>query len=294
MTAAATKLSAVFREFMAGARTSGMNSSVSKYDSRRISEALAADLISAGVDPACIRVEQRASESARYRLSPHLWDLILVSHGIPVVVIEWKTLNSSFRNTYNNRLDELVAAAISLRSSFAQADATAYWPHLAFLFIADPPQQPAGHDYLDRFADPLRSLVSDGRVDCACILRFDPDSRHLTDFSEDLAWGQFAASVVSATRTPRGERAEAGDLSAEVGRLFAHGNARGFASGFASTAAGQSAVEATIIENRREKIKELQGLAVAEGTTELQMQTAIGRNYWIFGGQYVDLAPVIS
>lgn len=59
MTAAATKLSAVFREFMVGTRTSGMNSSVSKYDSRRITEALAADLISAGVDPAGIRVEQR-------------------------------------------------------------------------------------------------------------------------------------------------------------------------------------------------------------------------------------------
>ena len=291
MTAAATELSAVFRDLMAEARHSATNSSVAKYDSRRITEALAADLIRAGVDPAGIRVEQRASESARYRLSAHLWDLVLVSQGIPVVVIGWKTLSSSFRNNYSNRLDELVATAISLRTSFARADAATYGPHLAFLFIADPPQRAAGHDYLDMFAGPLRSLVSDGLLDCACILRFDPNSQSLADFSEDLGFGEFAASVISAARSPRGERADAGDLSAEVGRLFAHGNARGFASGFASTAAGQAAVEATIIENRRKKIRELQDLAVAEGTTELQMQKAIGSNYWIFGGQYVGLAP---
>ena len=131
----------------------------------------------------------------------------------------------------------------------------------------------------------LRSLVTDGLMDCACTLRFDPNSQSLADFSEDLGFGQFAASVVSATCAPCGERADAGELTAEVGRLFTHGNAHGFASGLVSTAAGQTAVETVTIENRRNKIRELQDLAVAEGTTELQMQKAIGSNYWIFGGR---------
>jgi hypothetical protein len=96
MTTVATELSAVFRELMAeAARPSTTSSSGFSYNGKRITEALAADLVRAGVDPVGIRVEQRASESVRYRLSAHLWDLVLVSQGIPVVVIEWKTLSSS-------------------------------------------------------------------------------------------------------------------------------------------------------------------------------------------------------
>jgi len=294
MEAVATELSAVFRALVAEAAVSSQKSfdlgHSSKHSGRRITEALAADLVTAGVDPAGLQIEQQAPGSERYQLFARRWDLVLVSRGIPAAVVEWKTLGT-FMN-FSNRLNELVAAAVGLRTPFAQAGAVGYGPQLAILFIVDPIRTKAARpDYLERFAERLRSLISDRLVDCACILRFDSDSQSLADFSEDLGFGQFAASIVSSASTPRGERADRVDLSVEVGRLFSHGNANGFASGFASTEAGQAAVEATIIENRRKKIRELQDLAVAEGTTELQVQAAIGSSYWIFGGQYVGLAP---
>lgn len=291
MTASAPALSAVFRELMAEVKLSVSNSTAFRDDSPRVTEALAADLIASGIDPAAIRIEENVSEQAKYRVSPYRWDMVLVSQGIPVVVIEWMMLSSSSLKNYNNRLDGIVATANGLRASFAQADAAAYGPHLAFLFIADPAGGGASRDYLDVFAGPLRDMVTDGLVDCACVLRFDPVNLSLADFSADLGFDQFAASIVSFARSPQPGRAFAADLSPEVGRLFAHGNARGFASGLASTAAGQAAVEATIIENRRKKIRQLQELAATAGTTETQMQRAIGKNYWIFGGQYVDLGP---
>lgn len=287
MTAVANELSAVVRELRA-ARSAASNLFSFEY-SRRVTGALAGDLVAAGVDPADLRVEQHASESARYRLSSHIWDLVLISKGIPVSVIEWKALGSA--KIYNNRLDELLAAAIGLRMAYAEADAASFGPQLACLFIVDMLYaETTRRDRLDAFAERLRRIVSDGLVDCACILRFDPGSQSLTDFSEDLGFGHFAASVVALAQSPPGERADRADLSAEVGRLFAHGNARGFASGFASTPVGQVAAEAAIIENHRKKIRELQDLAIAEGTTELQMQAAIGSDYWIFGGQYTGLA----
>lgn len=288
MTAVANELSAAVREWRAARASKGNPSSFGS--SRRVTEALAGDLACAGVDPADLLVEQRASESARYRLSSHMWDLVLISKGIPVAVIEWKALGSS--HNYSNRLDELLAAAIGLRAPFAEADAASYGPQLACLFIADMLHaETVSGERLGAFAERLSRMVSDGLVECACILCFDPGSQSLTDFSEDLGFGQFAASVVASALGPRTGQADQADLSAEVGRLFAGGNARGFARGFASTPSGQVAAETAIIENRRNKIKELQDLAITEGTTELQMQAAIGSNYWIFGGQYTGLAP---
>ena len=61
--------------------------------------------------------------------------------------------------------------------------------------------------------------------------------------------------------------------------------------GLASTSAGLSAVEAAVIESRRNIIAKLQKLAAARRTTETTMHRAIGNNYWIFGGQYVRIAP---
>jgi Domain of unknown function (DUF4263) len=53
----------------------------------------------------------------------------------------------------------------------------------------------------------------------------------------------------------------------------------------------QSVTESTIISDRRRKIAELIALAMADRTTETDMQAAIGNDYWVFGSEYISIAP---
>lgn len=51
------------------------------------------------------------------------------------------------------------------------------------------------------------------------------------------------------------------------------------------------AAEVAAISVRRDKIAALQALATADGTTETVMHEAISDSYWIFGGEYITIAP---
>jgi Domain of unknown function (DUF4365)/Domain of unknown function (DUF4263) len=53
----------------------------------------------------------------------------------------------------------------------------------------------------------------------------------------------------------------------------------------------QRATESTIIKDRRRKIAELMALAMADRTTETNMHEAIGNDYWIFGSDFISIAP---
>lgn len=258
---------------------------------RSINEALANDLIAAGVDASSVRAESAAAESAGYRISALRWDLVIVTEGVPSVVIEWSSIGSP--NNYNNRLDQIVGAATDLRISFEDADVAGYRPLVAALFIVDEPtSQGDRREYLDKFADSLRKMVSKGILGSACVLYFDIDSQNLADLSEDLGFTQFASSIVSAARNAGAGDSPGSARATDLGRLLAdHGDVAGVVTGLTSTSTGLSAVEAAVIASRRNKIAELAALAAADGTTETEMHQAIGTNYWIFGSQYVRIAP---
>jgi hypothetical protein len=53
----------------------------------------------------------------------------------------------------------------------------------------------------------------------------------------------------------------------------------------------QRAAESTIIRDRRRKIEKLMALAMADCTTETDMHEAIGNDYWIFGSDFISIAP---
>ena len=61
--------------------------------------------------------------------------------------------------------------------------------------------------------------------------------------------------------------------------------------GLTDTSAGLSAVEAAVVARRRSLVAKMNTIALADGTTETMMHQAIGNNYWIFGGQYIGIAP---
>lgn len=61
-------------------------------------------------------------------------------------------------------------------------------------------------------------------------------------------------------------------------------------SALAGTAPGRQAAESAVLAQRRALVAELQVLAAEPGTTETDMQRAMGSAYWLFGGRYVGLA----
>jgi hypothetical protein len=252
-----------------------------------LTEALAADLVASGVEESAIKFDERATETAGYRIGAQRWDLVLVRNGIPAAVIEWKVLRHG-RNL-SNRLDEIIAAATNLRVSFEGVDAAIYRPSLAVVFLVDM-DLTADHGRLELLADRLRKMVGDQLLDAACAMGFDPVQQRFSAISEDLDFDQFASRISSRMLVPPARTAQSLG-AAELGRLLSMGDVAGLVTGLASTSAGLSAVEAAVIATRRRIVSELQALAVAEGTTETMMHQAIGDNYWIFGGQYVGIAP---
>ncbi len=55
------------------------------------------------------------------------------------------------------------------------------------------------------------------------------------------------------------------------------------------TGHGLDEVETAVVRRRRESVRHLQELAKTPGTTETDMQHAIGDKYWLFGGRYVGI-----
>jgi Domain of unknown function (DUF4263) len=141
------------------------------------------------------------------------------------------------------------------------------------------------------FGDRLHKMVDDQLLDCACVLYFDPDGQSLIDLNEDLTFDRFATTIGSRMRSTTMGRSPESDSAINLGRLLSAGDVAGAVTGLASTTIGLSAVEAAVIASRRRIIARLQALAAVDGTTETVMHRAIADNYWIFGGQYVGIAP---
>ncbi|MGW4902823.1 Shedu anti-phage system protein SduA domain-containing protein [Streptomyces albidoflavus] len=57
------------------------------------------------------------------------------------------------------------------------------------------------------------------------------------------------------------------------------------------TGHGLDEVETAVVRRRRKSVRHLQELAKKPGTTETDMQRAIGDKYWLFGGRYVGIIP---
>src|SRR6266542_2580291 len=89
-----------------------------------LERALREDLVRAGIDPTEIQPAESVPDTDAYRLHHRRWDLIVVLGGFPFVVIELKT--AWLPLSLNKVLDELVAAAASMRAALDQPDSRAY------------------------------------------------------------------------------------------------------------------------------------------------------------------------
>ncbi|WP_328625863.1 DUF4263 domain-containing protein [Streptomyces sp. NBC_00353] len=73
--------------------------------------------------------------------------------------------------------------------------------------------------------------------------------------------------------------------------LVNDGNLRAVLSAATETDQGLDEVEAVVVQRRRQIVTQLQQLVSRPGTTETDLQRALGEKYWLFGGRYVGIIP---
>lgn len=73
--------------------------------------------------------------------------------------------------------------------------------------------------------------------------------------------------------------------------LVEGGNLRAVLSAATETDQGLSEVEAAVVQRRRQIVAQLQQLIATPGTTETDLQHALGEKFWLFGGRYVGIIP---
>ncbi|MGW6207507.1 Shedu anti-phage system protein SduA domain-containing protein [Streptomyces sp. NPDC055089] len=73
--------------------------------------------------------------------------------------------------------------------------------------------------------------------------------------------------------------------------LVEGGNLRAVLSAATETDQGLDEVEAAVVQRRRQIVAQLQQLVARPGTTETDLQRALGVKHWLFGGRYVGIIP---
>ncbi|MFD0393868.1 Shedu anti-phage system protein SduA domain-containing protein [Streptomyces nogalater] len=123
---------------------------------------------------------------------------------------------------------------------------------------------------------PMLGLASAGDEKSLAVLR--KLQEQLGDFDIQLTQAQLF-SVVGFSPDAIGHALE-GDASLPV-----------VLSAVTQTDRGLSEVESAVLRRRRRTVQQLQQLAETPGTTETDLQRAIGDKYWLFGGRYIGVAP---
>lgn len=118
----------------------------------------------------------------------------------------------------------------------------------------------------------------------------DRERMEVTEPYEDFSFEQFVGSIEDVLRRAQDRQAGAEFGAYGLGRAFALGDVEGVVSGLTSTPTGLSAVEGAVVRDRRSVVARLQALALADKVNETAMHKAIGKRYWLFGGQYVGVA----
>lgn len=145
------------------------------------------------------------------------WDLLVVSKGLLVAALEFKSqVGPSFGNNFNNRSEEAIGNAVDLWTAFRENRLGSYRPLLGYFFLLHDCEKvhnpvknkepffsvdPAfkGASYSKRYELLLRRLVLERHYDCAClVLSTDSSPVAISQPSEDLSFRKMAAELRAA------------------------------------------------------------------------------------------------
>ncbi|MFC0623642.1 Shedu anti-phage system protein SduA domain-containing protein [Kribbella deserti] len=271
----------------------------------RLNEAVVEDLAEAGLDRESLRKDHRPWPADSFVSNASFSDIVLLNdEGAPLLLVEVSALLSSPARNMRNRLNEAVASATSIRWSFDGPGRAPFKPCVALVFIldgtaVDVPQTPKSYDSftarrrevaLELARSTFSRLLADGLVDAVCFLLADRERMEVTEPYEAFSFEQFVGSIEDAFQGAQDRRVDPQFGAYGLGRAFALGDVEGVVSGLTSTPSGLSAVEGAVVRDRRSVVARLQTLALADEVNETAMHKAIGKRYWLFGGQYVGVA----
>ncbi|WP_329005415.1 DUF4263 domain-containing protein [Kribbella sp. NBC_00709] len=272
---------------------------------RRLNAAVIEDLAESGLDRESLRTDHRPWPPGSFVSNAGFSDVVLLNDdGAPLLLAEISPLLSSPAKNIRNRLNEAVASATSIRWSFDGPERAPFKPCVALLFIMDGTtiearSKPDSYAYfsararavaLELARSTFSRLAADGLVDAICFLLADRERMEITEPYEEFSFEQFVGSIEDALGLAQDRRADPQFGAYGLGRAFALGDVEGVVSGLTSTPSGLSAVEGAVIRERRSVVARLQALALADDVNETAMHKAIGKRYWLFGGQYVGVA----
>ncbi len=283
---------------------------VGRNDLQELIGAVVDGLVGAGIERANIRTRELIDLPGTYR-SAMVWDLLLLDEGIPVGAIDFVSqVGSSFGRNYNNRISDMVAVAADFNRAYARDPVSAYKPCLGKVFVleeceesikllrrsaragflaADAPL--AALSIRDRYLEVFRRLLGDRMYDAIWyVTTRRPPEFSINEPDPAMGFTSFVRAVTDRVAAIQQVRRGAGVDAVAFGRMLAQrDDVDELMSGLTSIPAGLSAAESARIRRRRQTVATLRDLAMADDTNESKMHTAIGKCYWLFGGQYVDV-----
>jgi antiviral defense system Shedu protein SduA/restriction endonuclease XhoI-like protein len=259
-------------------------------------------LTAAGVNASDVRMNEPLVLPGSYGINRR-WDLVVAPAGIPVAAVEIVVQDAgSASKNFGNRTSDILSRAADVDRQFEAQDLGVHRPRLGLLYVqeqapdqAETPHGTAGRaadgSVRDRYAGFFGKLLADGKYDAICYLTATPPGPAVGEPREDMSFAGFIEALARGAATIASLNEEL-DLSADhFGRLLALRDDLGSVlSGLTSTQAGLSAAERAVVQRRRQTVRELIAMAVHPDTSERRMHGAIGRNYWLFGGQYTGIA----
>lgn len=272
----------------------------------QLNDALVEDLAVAGMDRDSLRTDQRPWPADSIASNFAFSDIVFADEqGTPQLLVEVSPALIHPGKNIKNRLNEVVASATSLRWAFDGPERSPFKPCVALVFILDGTtnesfKAPEAYGYFNprnraKAVDLARStfsrLLADELVDAVCFLIADRGTMEVTELDDSFSFERFMSNIEDRLLEAEGRRGATQFGAYGLGKAFAMGgNIEGVVSGLTSTPGGLSAVEGAVIRDRRRVVADLQRLAVASDVNETAMHKAIGKRYWLFGGQYVGVA----
>ena len=266
-----------------------------------ITDLLTEMLVEHGIGRNAIQYGKALSLPGGYGPTSRRWDLIAVDDDLPVAAIEIKTLTGgSIGKNLRNRQEEIVGAATDFNRTYRLPQIQEVKPFLGLVMVVEDNEVTApllrngdlpagsGGSYQERMHTFLGRIVKDGLYDAVWFVVTAPPPNFAAREPDDgLSFEHFSRTAAQRIQHIRA----ADDAATSFGKTLAdRADIEDILSGITSTPRGLSAAEASVIQRQREVVTELQRLAIAPKTTETAMQVAIGKNYWLFGGQYIGMA----
>lgn len=267
-------------------------------------ETVKAELVKRGVPEDSIRKSGVADLPGAYNDSSRRLDLVVMEDDHLVAAIEFKSDIGSVGKNIGNRMSEALALAADFGRAYSASQRQSFRPFLGFGFVLGETHSAStrrrsadGTTHVDRYRDFFRRLLDDEMYDAICFLTFtDEPAITVTEPDPTMAFEQLAQAVADHVTAFRKLREQHDPAAASIAlRLSLRDDASNIILALNDTPSGHTAVEEAgdkiALKRRRDLLERLRALIADPDSSESALQEAIGRHYWLFGGQYQGILP---